>query len=225
MKPIHVLSTVLLAVCAHAEAQNPPPLEAFAALPAMQSPSISPDGKRLAFIAQADAGSFVLVSDLQTMAVGAAVDVSVMKPRNVVWANEDTLLFFASETIDFVVRRVESVAPYGIDLADKLHIRQLLLEKARTQTRGGGATTIGGYAFVQGAQLVGYQRSTGLVLLPRFDLEANRVLYAVDAKNDGRRVVDHGTSSTQDWVVDETGAPRFRLVYSQERDLLTILRR
>jgi dipeptidyl aminopeptidase/acylaminoacyl peptidase len=225
MKPIHVLSTVLLAVCAHAEAQNPPPLEAFAALPAMQSPSISPDGKRLAFIAQADAGSFVLVSDLQTMAVGAAVDVSVMKPRNVVWANEDTLLFFASETIDFVVRRVESVAPYGIDLADKLHIRQLLLEKARTQTRGGGATTIGGYAFVQGAQLVGYQRSTGLVLLPRFDLEANRVLYAVDAKNDGRRVVDHGTSSTQDWVVDETGAPRFRLEYSQERDLLTILRR
>jgi len=101
----------------------------------------------------------------------------------------------------------------------------LLLEKARTQTRGGGATTIGGYAFVQGAQLVGYQRSTGLVLLPRFDLEANRVLYAVDAKNDGRRVVDHGTSSTQDWVVDETGAPRFRLEYSQERDLLTILRR
>jgi dipeptidyl aminopeptidase/acylaminoacyl peptidase len=225
MKPIHLVSMVLLATCPLAEAQEPAPLDAFAALPAMQSPSISPSGKRLAFIAQADAGSFVLVSDLQTMAVGAAVDVSAMKPRNVLWANDDTLLLFASETIDFVIRRVESVAPYGIDLAGEINVRQLLLERARTQTRGGGATTIGGYAFVQGAQLIGFQRSTGLVLMPRFDLDANRVLYAVDAKNDDRRIVDHGTNSTRDWVVDETGAPKFRLEYSQERDLLTTLRR
>jgi dipeptidyl aminopeptidase/acylaminoacyl peptidase len=225
MKPIHLASSVLLAVCAHAEAQGPPPLEAFAALPAMQSPSISPDGKRLAFIAQADAGSYVFVSDLQTMAVGAAVDVSVMKPRDVVWANEDTLLLLASETIDFGIRRVESVAPYGINLAGDLKIRQLLLERSRTQTQGGGAATIGGYRFVQGAQLVGYQRSTGLVLMPRFDREANRVLYAVDAKTDIRHPIDEGTPSTADWVVDETGEPRFRLEYTGQRDRLTILRR
>jgi dipeptidyl aminopeptidase/acylaminoacyl peptidase len=220
MRSVHLVSSVLLAVCPLAEAQTPPPLEAFAALPAMQSPSISPNGRRLAFIAQADAGSFVLVSDLQTMAVGAAVDVSAMKPRDVVWANEDTLLFLASETIDFVTRRVESVAPYGIDLAGELNIRQLLVERARTQV-----TTIGGWAFVQGAQLIGFERSKGLVLMPRYDLQANRVLYAVDAKNDGRRIVDHGSSYTRDWVVDETGAPKFRLEYSQVRDLLMILRR
>jgi dipeptidyl aminopeptidase/acylaminoacyl peptidase len=225
MRPVHLVSSVLLAVCPLAEAQNPPPLEAFAALPAMQSPSISPNGKRLAFIAQADAGSFVLVSDVETRAVGAAVDVSLMKPRGVVWANDDTLVLFASETVDFVIRRVESVAPYGIDLSGELNIRQLLLERPRTQTRGGGATTLGGIARLQGAQLVGYQRSTGLVLMGRTDLEGDRVLYGVDAKNDGRRQIDEGTRFTRDWVVDEAGAPRFRLEYSQEYDTLRILRR
>ncbi len=224
MKPVHVVSVMLLAVCPLAQAQRPP-LGAFAALPALQSPSISPDGKRLAFIAQADAGSFVLVSDLETMAVGAAVDVSVMKPRDVVWANDDTLLFLASETIDFGPRRAESFAPYGIDLSGEINMRQLLLDKARTQTQGGGAATIGGYVFVHGAQVVGYQRSTGLVLMPRYDPEANRVLFAVNAKNDDRREIDDGTRYTRDWVVDETGAPKFRLEYVQERDLLTILRR
>jgi dipeptidyl aminopeptidase/acylaminoacyl peptidase len=223
MKSVNLVALVWLAVCPLAEAQRPP-LEAFAAMPAMESPEISPDGKRLAFIARADAGSFVLVSDLETMAVGAAVDVSAMKPRDVVWANNSTLLFFASETVDFAIWRVESMAPYGIDLSGKLNIRQLLLERQRTQTQGGGASTIGGLWRLQGAQLVGFQRSTGLVLMGRTDLEGDRVLYAVDAKTDSRHQVDEGTRFTEDWVVDETGAPRFRLEFSEEYDTLRILR-
>ncbi|HET8699278.1 MAG TPA: hypothetical protein VFO94_17465, partial [Gammaproteobacteria bacterium] len=149
----------------------------------------------------------------------------VMKPRNVLWTNDDTLLLLASETIGFVRRRVESVAPYGIDLGGDLNIRQLLLERPRTQTRGGGGGTIGGYVFIQGAQLVGFQRSTGLVLMPRYEVDGSRVLYAIDAKNDGRKLIDKGTRFTADWVVDETGAPKFRLEYTQKRDTLTILRR
>jgi dipeptidyl aminopeptidase/acylaminoacyl peptidase len=224
MRTPFVVVSLLFGICSLAAAQ-PPPLEAFASMPAMQSPSISPDGKRLAFIAQDGDKSFVLVADLETRAVGAAVDVSVMKPRNVIWTNDDTLLLLASETIGFVRRRVESVAPYGIDLAKDLNIRQLLLEQAKTQTRGGGVGTIGGYVFVQGAQLVGFQRSTGLVLMPRFEVDGSRVLYAIDAKNDARHLLDKGTRFTADWVVDETGAPKFRLEYTQKRDTLTILRR
>lgn len=220
----------LVVVCSSALAQAPP-LDAFAALPAMQSPSISPDGKRLAFIAQAEAGSFVMVSDLATMAVGAAVDVSAMKPRGVSWANDDTLLLVASETITvrFVGRQAESVAPYGIDLAGDLSIRQLLLAPRRERERGsvaGGATgVIGGYVFVQGAQVIGYQRSTGDVLMGKFAANADRVLYAVDAKTDRQRPVDEGNPYTRDWIVDETGAPKFRLEYRNDYDTLTILRR
>ena len=65
------------------------------------------------------------------------------------------------------IYRVESFAPYGIDLSGKLNIRQLLLERERTQTQGGGAATIGGLFRLQGAQLIGYQRSTGFALMPR----------------------------------------------------------
>ena len=216
-------SSLLLCICSPAAAQ-PPPVEAFAAMPAMQSPSISPDGKRLAFIAQAETGSFVLVSDLETMAVGAAVDVSVMKPRDVIWANDDTLLLLASETVNFgaQARQVESFAPYGIDLAGDLTIQQLLLAEQRMSRTG--ARTFGGIIALQGAQLVGFDRARGLALFPRREQEG-RVLYAVDAKNDRRSQLDEGTQSTRGWVVDESGRPRFRVEYNAQRDVFTILRR
>ena len=54
MKPVRLFCSLLLGFCSVAVAQ-PPPLEAFASPPAMQAPNISPDGQRLAFIAQADA--------------------------------------------------------------------------------------------------------------------------------------------------------------------------
>jgi len=218
-----VVSSFLLFVSSFAAAQ-PPPLEAFAALPAMQSPTISPDGKRLAFIAQAVAGSFVFVSDLDTMAVGAAVDVSVMKPRDVIWANGDTLLLLASQTVNFGPqgRQVESFAPYGIDLAGELKIQQLLLADQRIQRNAG--RSIGGIIALQGAQLMGFDRAKGLALFPRREQEG-RVLYAVDAKNDRRSQLDEGTQATQGWVVDREGRPRFRVEYNAERDSFTILRR
>lgn len=218
-----VVGSLLLSFCSLAAAQ-PPPVEAFAALPAMQSPSISPDGKRLAFFAQAEAGSFVLVSDLETMAVGAAVDVSVMKPRDVIWANEDTLLLLASETVSFgpQARQVESVAPFGIDLAGELTVRQLLLAEQRLNRTG--ARTLGGIIALQGAQLIGFDRERGFALFPRREQEG-RVLYAVDAKTDRRHQLDEGTQFTRSWVVDESGRPRFRVEYNAQRDVFTILRR
>lgn len=221
MKPMFVVSALLLGLCSLASAQ-PPPLEAFAAMPAMQAPSISPDGKRLAFIAQADTGSFVLVSDLETMAVSTAVDVSVMKPRDVTWANDDTLLLLASETINFgaQARQVESFAPYGIDLAGELKVQQLLLAEQRIR----GGQVFGGIIALQGAQLVGFDRARGLALFPRREQEG-RVLYAVDPKNDRRQQIDEGTQSTRGWVVDESGRPRFRVEYNAQRDFFTILRR
>jgi dipeptidyl aminopeptidase/acylaminoacyl peptidase len=222
MKAVCVVSSLLLSLGFSSGLAQAPPLEAFAALPAMQSPSISPDGNKLAFIAQADAGSYILVSVIDTMAVTSAVDMSAVKPRDVSWANDDTLLALSSEAISFGGWRVESFAPYGVNLSGEINIRQLLLEGPRL---GSGAAQIGGYRFVQGAQLIGYQRSTGLVLMPRYAENANRVLYAVDAKTDRRREVDDGSQFARDWVVDEEGRPKFRVEYTQKLDYFTVLRR
>ena len=221
MKPVCLFCSLLLGFCSVAVAQ-PPPLEAFATPPAMQAPNISPDGQRLAFIAQADASAFVLVSNLSDMKVTSAVDVSAMKPRDVIWANEDTLLMLASETVNFgaQARMVESFAPYGIDLAGELNIRQLLL----AENRIGAPRTFGGMFALQGAQLIGFDRSQGLALFPRREQDG-RMLFAVDAKTDRRNRVDEGTQNTRTWVVDESGKPRFRVEYSAQRDFFTILRR
>ncbi|HEY3518017.1 MAG TPA: hypothetical protein VGL98_13300 [Gammaproteobacteria bacterium] len=129
MKPVHLLLCALLLGSGSAAVAQAPPLDAFAALPAMQAPSISPDGQHLAFIAQAQGQSFVLVSNIADNKVTAAVDVSVMKPRDLSWANADTLMLLASETVDFgaAARQVESFAPYGIDLSGEIRIRQLLV--------------------------------------------------------------------------------------------------
>jgi dipeptidyl aminopeptidase/acylaminoacyl peptidase len=223
IKPASFVLTLLFFVSMSAGGQAPP-LEAFAALPAMQAANISPDGQRLAFIAQADENSFVLVSNLSDLKVTAAVAVSAMKPRDVIWANEDTLLLLASETVNFgaQARQVESFAPYGIDLAGEISIRQLLLAEPRI---GGASQTFGGIIALQGAQLIGFDRSKGLVLFPRRGADANRILYAVDAKDDRRDELDEGTQNTRGWVVDENAKPRFRVEYNAQRDFFTILRR
>jgi dipeptidyl aminopeptidase/acylaminoacyl peptidase len=224
MKPASLLCTLLLGHSFAAMAQDPPPVEAFAALPAMQSPNISPDGQRLAFIAQSDASSFVLVSNLSDMKVTSAVDVSVMKPRDVIWANDDTLLLLASETVNFgpQSRQVESFAPYGIDLSGELKIRQLLLEEKSLRNP---SQRFGGIMALQGAQLLGFDRARGLALFPRRGQDANRILYAVNAKNDDRQELDEGTQYTQGWIVDENAKPRFRIEYNAQRDFFTVLRR
>ena len=100
-------------------AAQPPPAAAFAALPAMQSPAISPDGARIAFIAQTDDGSFVYAAQLANNQADAIVGVNESKARAVTWANNDTLILLVSETdtLHFAARMVESLAPYGIDLA------------------------------------------------------------------------------------------------------------
>jgi dipeptidyl aminopeptidase/acylaminoacyl peptidase len=200
-----------------AAAQAPPPVEAFASLPAMESPSLSPDGERLAFITQAATGSFVLVSNLETMAVTSAVDMSAAKPRLVTWANEGALLLFGGDTVGFGANRVESMTPYGINLTGEVSARQLLQNRVLPGTR-----QFGGFGF-PAAQLIGYKRATGEVLFPRSADNRDRVLYAVDAKTDNRRQIDGGTGNTRDWVVDENGESKFRLEYDQRANHLRIL--
>ena len=220
MRGLARLGAAALCFASVAHAQSPP-AEAFAALPSMDSPSLSPDGKRLAFISHGQEGGFVLVSDLENMAVTAAVDMTATKARAVSWGNPDALLVFAGQAVSFpgVVGQVESTAPYGVDLSARgeARIRQLLRPRQRRN-----AQVIGGMIALQGAQLIGYQRDTGRVLFPMFE-EGKRLLYAVDPANDRRTRLDEGAGSTRDWVVDESGEPLFRMDYTQRRDRFTLL--
>jgi len=209
---------VALSLCSIAAAQ-PPPLEAFAALSAMQSPSLSPDGKRIAFITHVERGSFIYASRLASQQADAVVDVNSLKARKLSFANNDTLLLLSSETetVPFAARMTEALAPYGIDLGGELNIRQLI--------RGGGTRAIGGGLGVRENRLIGYERSTGRVLFPLFEGDGDRVLYSVDAKSDLKWKVDDGPRFTRDWVVDENAVPRYRVEYTEKNDNFRIFRK
>ncbi|HEX5047180.1 MAG TPA: prolyl oligopeptidase family serine peptidase [Gammaproteobacteria bacterium] len=211
------VAVVGLGLCSVAAAQ--PPLEAFAALPAMQSPSLSPDGQRIAFIAHVDKGSFVYASRLASQQADAVVDVNSVKARKLSFANNDTVLLLASETetVMFAARMTEALAPYGIDLSGELNVRQLI--------RGGGVRAIGGGLGVRENRLIGYERSTGRVLFPLFEGDGDRVLYSVDAKSDLKWKVDDGPRFTRDWVVDENAVPRYRVEYTEKNDNFRIYRK
>jgi dipeptidyl aminopeptidase/acylaminoacyl peptidase len=205
---LHAVLTLWLVPVATAQL---PPAAAFAALPAVQSPAISPDGQRIAYIARTGGGTFVYAVQLANNQADAIVGVDPSRARAVVWANNDTLILLASETetVHFAARMVESLAPFGIDLAGDLRVRQLA-----------GSRAIGGGFFVRGRRLVGYDRATGRVLAP-----VGGVLYSVNAKNGDLDKVDDTAGFTRDWVVDESAVPRYRLDYRDRMDYLQILRR
>jgi cephalosporin-C deacetylase-like acetyl esterase len=190
---------------------QPPPASAFGSLPVMQSPAISPDGLRYAFIAHAGERNLVYAAQLDTNTADAVIDVINSKTRAVTWANDDTLILLASETetSPFAGRMAESFAPFGIDLTGDLSIRQL-----------GGARAVGGGFFVRGRRLIGFERATGRVLVP-----FGGALYSVNAKNGDNDERDEPSGFTRDWVVDENGVPQYRVEYRDRTDYLQILRR
>jgi dipeptidyl aminopeptidase/acylaminoacyl peptidase len=222
--------TTLLAAAAAlpglASVAQQPPVEAFASLPAMESPSISVDGTRIAFITHAEGRDYIFVAKLEDFSVTAAIDVGEAKPRGVTWASDEALVFAAGTTTSLFVipGRVESTAPYGVDLTGNPEVTRLMRDRGN---RGRGRTQVGGGRFaVANAQLIGYQRSEGRVLFPKFDFaEAEIVLIAVDPKTDRQTVVDRGSRNTADWVVDESGAPVFRVDYNQTSNSLVLLGR
>ena len=207
-----------------------PPADAFAALPTMESPSISADGTRLAFVAHSPAESAVIVVNLDGMQVTTVVRVTEGKLRDVFWANDEALVFTASTTTAsaFIPGRIETSAPYGVDLDADSKVTRLLQGRDRlTRQGGGGATTPGQIVFAaSGAQLIGWQRDAGRVLYPKVEVpDFERVLYAIDPKNDRQTMVDRGSRFTRDWVVDDAGEPVFRVDYTEKTDQYTLLGR
>jgi len=218
--PIRLCSTTALVVGAaltspFAIAQTPP-IEAFAALPAMQSPMLSPNGTQLAFITQDETASLILVANLEDMSITSAIQLTEAKPRAVFWANEEALVFTAGLTTSLVnvPGQIEATNPYGVDLTADAKVTMLLKNRSlRTQQN---------FVSIDGARFVGFQRSSGRVLYSQFDVDRNRVLFAVDPKNDRQSVVDRASGNTFNWAVDESGEPIYRGDYDQRSNWLML---
>lgn len=220
-----LVAIAFVAPCARAQT---PPAAAFAALPSMESPALSADGKRIAFISHAPEGSYILVANVDGMAVTTVVDTGGTTPRGVDWASDDALVFTAGVATGLFVipGRPGTTRPYGVDLSDAATVVPLLQDHTRTTSRGGGGGRFGGAFANQGAQLIGHASDAGRLLYPRFDVtEGERVLYSVDPKTDRQQVVDRGARSTRTWVLNEAGQPLFRVDYADRSNQFTLLGR
>jgi hypothetical protein len=90
----------LFLACAPAHAAPPPPVEAYARLPAMENVSLSPSGARYAYIVvDGDERKLVVASVDDNQALFAS-DFGEAKVVGVYWAGEDHLMVKALHTVD-----------------------------------------------------------------------------------------------------------------------------
>jgi len=205
-----VMAAALISPWAFAQT---PPVEAFAALPATQSPALSPDGTRLAFITHSGADTIILVANLEDMSVTNAIGMSDLdqKPQTIFWPNQEAVVITAGGSGGLIAGAAQSGfgIPFGVDLTVDGKITRL------AQNRSGGFS-------VPFTQLVGFQRNTDKVLYPQSDLDRNRVLYAINPKNDRQTIVDRAPAATNGWVVNESGEPQLRSEYNARSQRLTL---
>jgi hypothetical protein len=98
---LFALATLALLTPTRAAA-DPPPVEAYGKLPAFENASLSPSGKRYAFITVVGEARQLMVLDSDNHVLFRA-NVGQAKVRNVRWVGEDHLLIYITKTVNIGV--------------------------------------------------------------------------------------------------------------------------
>ena len=191
---------------AMAEAQEAPPVSAFANPPDMERPTISPDGRHVAYFTHIDGEPALAVTDLEAMS-SDTLDISIVRPGEIRWASDSVVLMTGSElrNIGGVRGGVDVSAVFSVDLADGFEARQLLRRDQRVR-------------FAVGNRIIGVDWETGRVLIPAFADQRRYSLFSVDPTTDNAVIEQRGDPSGGAWFVDENGAAAARVTYSNDRN-------
>jgi dipeptidyl aminopeptidase/acylaminoacyl peptidase len=222
---IAALSGLFVLAAFSAEAQQPP-VEAFARLPAMTQPTLSPDGARLAYVANDQQASALYILDIDT-GDRRGIGVDQIRPQELIWAGNDHLLLIASQA-DRLTRfgrrnPVDRSAVFSVDVSDPSNVTQLLHDDRQIHPQ---SLSLG--------NVVGVDHSSGDVLIPAYEAprqsgvnsyrmgdaqQAPRnTLWRVDADGSSVRREMQGLPDVYNWFVDSTGNPIGREAYDPDRD-------
>ena len=191
------ITTLLGALSAHAEYPQPP-LEAYGALPQISSAEISPDGTKVAAIA--NFGEVTRAIIIETgVGVTQQIGIEESKARGVEFYDNDHIILRASETISTYGFRgeYEYSGAFAINI-ETLDVNQLIVRTRGLYPAQGGL-----------GQIIGRADKAGQVLMPAFvgdrgtdpDLD---LLVAKLGSNRGSRYA-RGTPDTIDWFVGDGG--------------------
>ena len=207
-----VLGVAALCLQAPAMAQQAtPPISAFARLPATSGVSLSPDGERLAFIANEGEERYVVIQHL-TSGETRAVDVSALRAYSTTWINNEMLTATVGRLSNLWQLRgnLDYTTLITID-PETLQAEQLVRPK-----RGFGLNQTT-------ARVAGLDRNTNRLLMPLRDEGDALNLYSVNPDNGMQRTLRaRGRESTRYWVSDPVRNRHVRVSYSDRRNRLSV---
>jgi len=214
--PAILAVTILAALAAPSTAQGtPPPLEAYGSLPRFTDAEISPDGSRIAAIANLSSGQRVVVLGRDGKVI-RQVAVETIKPRDVQFYDNDHVIALLSKTTRTLGFRgkYEASGAYSIDLEGGTPVALLNWTDGLFPAQSG----LG--------QIIGRSDKPGHVLMPAFMGEATSTpsfdLLEVDLEDGRGRKEEGGTPDTIDWFVNEKGEVLARERYSNYRNVYLI---
>ena len=195
--------------------QPPPPLEAYGKLPLFSDAEISPDGTRIAAIANLQSGPRVMVLGRDGQLV-RQVGVAEIKPRDVQFFDNDHVLAFVSAT----TRTRGFIGQYEFSGAFSINVKEgspvpLL---ARTEGLFPAQTGLG--------RIIGRGDKPGTVLMPAYMGESYDTpsydLLQVDLEDGRARREMKGSTDTIDWFASADGKVIARERYSNGRDVYEV---
>ncbi|HYE47470.1 MAG TPA: S9 family peptidase [Caulobacter sp.] len=185
---------------AHAAPPEPPPVEAYARLPAMDMVTLSPSGGRLAFVAFDGQGRKLFVRDLAGAPL-AVMDLGASKVRAVGWGGERFVLIQVSRAsrLSMHLNVSEQSTVFILDVQTG-KIGQVFSKGIKTWdvVRAGH-----GLAEVDG-RWVGYFSTLEQTRTNTGDMDFtdyNPDLYQVDLETGDLTMLNRGDDHTEDWLV------------------------
>jgi dipeptidyl aminopeptidase/acylaminoacyl peptidase len=208
----------LLILDAPIQARAAPPIEAYGALPGVETLRLSPSGDRYALIATVDEARRLVVATVAGEVLLSA-KLGTTKIRSLLWAGEDHLLIFTSATValgmDFTVSKHE----LNTVLVENVITRDAFQVFGRRHEQRIGNIVEGFYGT---AQLDGHWYGWfGGVTYARSgtDPYINHTypdLYRVDLDTGDVKMAAYGREDGDGWLVGADGAVAARALYNQK---------
>lgn len=185
---------------------GPPPAEAFGTLPATTEVRLSPDGRRLAWIDQTKPEARVEVFDVDARKTLRLLDLpQKLKPRSLIWSDDDTLLVSASETAT-ALAAAHTSNEYFLTIAFDVRSGDNRMLPA---TNGDASGT---WAAATAALVSTHASKPHTVIMATFNVckWGENCLIEVDTTTGESTLLKIGNKLTVDWVLDRHGKPLAR---------------
>ena len=209
-------SATLLGGSVAAQAQ-PAPIEAYAALPAIESVSVSPDGSTLAYIRRSPDGDTV-VAQARTGEALVTIDISDRVARGVFWASPDHVVIEST---------VQEKLAFTTSVQDYLQLN-IVNVRTRRVARALRSADHGILTASFGPATVGTYRGRPVMYLRTITVENNAYtydVYRVDLDDGRGRLHQTGAEDTSGYVIRPDGEILARTTYDRTSGLWRLLAR